>query len=89
MATYWQQQLLPALVAKRLVTRYLQIRKSTYLTGHTRCKIILQIFYFSCGDMVVKDLYAASLKINTEEQDTRNLSRQLHNLLTEISIKLS
>jgi len=38
--------------------------------------------------MVVKDLYAASLKIDTEEKDTKKLSRQLYDLLTEISIKL-
>ena len=48
---------------------------------------LLLIFYCSCSDAVVKELYGSSLKIDTEE-DTKNLSRQLYNLLTEISIKI-
>lgn len=43
---------------------------------------------FSCSDTVVKDLYATSLKIDTAAEDIKNLSKQLYNLLTEISVKL-
>ena len=38
----------------------------------------------SHNDTIVKDLYATSLKIDMEG-GTRNLSEQLHHLLTEIS----
>ena len=45
------------------------------------------ICLFSCSDTIVKDLYAASLKIDTEE-NIRKLSEQLYNLLTQISIDI-
>ena len=49
----------------------------------TTCRICL----FSCSDTVVKELYAASLKIDTED-NIKELSEQLYNLLTQISIKI-